>query len=74
MFLKRVILPTIPPVLGFIIGVYVPIRPEVLITYAMTQKYTNWVTIYGSWGVVIGQFADYIYTKLTKLIVDLKAK
>ena len=74
MFLKRVVLPTIPPILGFIMGVYVPIHPEVLIAYALTQSYASWITIYGSWGAAVGQFADYIYTKVTKLIFDFKVK
>ena len=67
-------MPIIPPLLGFIIGVFLPIHPEVLITYVLTQSYSSWITIYGSWGAVVGQFADYIYSKLTKVVIDFKSK
>lgn len=68
--LKRVVMPAVPPLLGFIGSIIVPLHPEVLSAY-VTEHVKNafqGAMIYGIWGAAVGQFADYAYTKVTKLL------
>jgi len=69
---KRGLMVTLPPILGFIVAALIPIHPETLISY-VTEHASNKldsVMIYGAWGAAVGQFADYLYTKVKGFIDD----
>lgn len=71
--LKRVVMPSIPPLLGFLGSALLPLHPEVLMAYVSTNIH-NWAEgalIYGAWGAAVGQFADYIYSKVSKFLGDM---
>lgn len=71
--LKRVVMPSIPPLLGFLGSALLPLHPEVLIAYVSANIH-NWAEealIYGAWGAAVGQFADYIYSKVSKFLGDM---
>lgn len=69
LIIKRVILPSLPPVIGFFIAVFVPLRPVVLNTIMelLEANSTQVLLVYGCYGAAIGQFSDYAYTKIKKL-------
>lgn len=59
----RLVLPAIPLVFGALLGMLVPLRPDVLTTYIAThQSYA--LAIGACYGVSVGQFADYLYQRL----------
>lgn len=74
-WLNRIVLPTIPIVIGALIGAFIPLRPEVLIEY-VEGHVDGWYTqafVYSIWGAACGQFADYTFSKaksLLKAIID----
>lgn len=62
-WLTRVLLPLVPLALGALYGAFVPFRPAALLNYAAEHD----VSIYAigtAYGVVVGQFSDYVYTKI----------
>lgn len=65
-YLSRVVLPTVPLVLGFLYGAFVPFRPAAITEYVSGHPGSSMVLVGGMFGVVVGQFADYIYGKITK--------
>ncbi len=71
-FYKRVVLVILPPILGFIGSAFVPIHPEILISYVAEHANSKFdsMMIYGAWGAAVGQFADYLYSKIKKFIND----
>ena len=71
-WMKRVIMPAVPPVLGFLGAAAIPIRPEALIEYVATQhiEATMASLVYGAWGAAIGQVADHIRTKVMAAVKD----
>lgn len=72
--IKRVVMPAVPPLLGFICGALIPLHPEVLNAYVHESINGNWIQnalIFGGWGAAVGQFADYVYSKISKLIGDM---
>ena len=74
-WLTRVVLPAIPPVIGCLLGAFVPLRPEPLIEFVGEHLAGFDQTLaYAAYGTVVGQFSDYIYSKAKAFMVDLKAK
>ena len=71
---KRFILVSIPPILGFIGSALIPMHPEVLIAYVAEHANNTFdkIMIYGGWGAAVGQFADYLYSKIKSFISDYK--
>lgn len=69
-FLNRLILPAIPVLWGVLLAVAIPFRPEAVTEFVTAQVPQKWATyvIFGMWGATVGQFADYIYTRLKELI------
>ena len=65
-WLSRVALPVVPLVLGFLYGAFVPFRPDTIEEYVATHEASSMVWVGGMFGIVIGQFSDYIYTKISK--------
>lgn len=69
-WLNRIVLPTIPIVIGALIGGFIPLRPEVLIEY-VEGHVDGWYTqafVYSIWGAACGQFADYTFSKAKSLL------
>lgn len=69
-WLNRVVLPSIPIVIGALIGAFIPLRPEVLIEYVQAHV-DGWFTqsfVYSIWGAACGQFADYTFSKAKSLM------
>lgn len=73
-WLTRIVLPAIPPVLGFAIAMFLPLRPESLVDFASRAELSDWQAraVYGAWGAAVGQFADYLYSKLKSFIQDTR--
>lgn len=71
--LKRAIMPSIPPILGFLGSALLPLHPEVLNAYvdANVHVWVEKALIFGAWGAAVGQFADYIYSKISKFLKDM---
>jgi len=65
-YLSRIVLPMTPLVLGFLYGAFVPFRADVINEYVSSHDGSSMVLVGGMFGVVVGQFSDYIYGKMTK--------
>lgn len=68
--INKLVLPAIPVWLGVFFSVAIPIRPESVITFAHTYG-GSWFgehAIYAFWGGFCGQFADYLYSKVSDAI------
>lgn len=65
--LKRYLMPAVPPFIGFLYAVSIPLRPDVLVEYVTTHALIGVLAslCYGAWGISIGQLADYAYSKVT---------
>lgn len=70
MWLNRIVFPGVPIVIGVLLGAFVPLRPTFLIEF-VNEYITGFsaTVVYGAYGAIIGQFSDYIYSKLKKAIV-----
>lgn len=71
-WVKAVVLPLVPLVLGAVLAVVLPLRSTYLYEYidllqAKHVRVRTWV-VYGSWGATIGVLADYIYQRFVKLL------
>lgn len=74
-WLNRIVLPAIPPVAGILLGALIPFRPEPLIEFVTEHTTGFWQTVaYASYGAVVGQYSDYIYTKVSAYVKDRKVK
>lgn len=58
-WITAVLLPGLPAFVGALVGAIVPYRPETLVAY----RPQHW-TLYASWGLVLGLFADLTYQKI----------
>jgi hypothetical protein len=69
-WLSQVILPALPPLLGFIIAGTVPMRPDLVVSYVTSQPdIGEWArVIYGFWGVVCGMGSSWAYDKVRDII------
>jgi hypothetical protein len=65
--IDKAILPLFPLILGSVLAVIVPMRPEALTTYVTDHAHGSKMA-YAMWGAVIGQFADYLYQRAKRLI------
>lgn len=67
---KRYVMPAVPPVIGFLYGASIPLRPDVLDAYVAARVYAGWTAAlcYGAWGLAMGPVADYLYSKITDAI------
>ncbi len=66
----RLVLPSVPPLLGACAAMLIPAYPESIVAYVSDNSLsaTSALLIYGAWGAACGQFADYLYSKLTDLM------
>ena len=74
-WLNRIVLPTIPPVAGILLGAFVPFRPSFLIEF-VTEYVTGFsaTVAYATYGALVGQFSGDVYSKVKKFVEDFKAK
>jgi hypothetical protein len=63
--ITRGLLPLLPILIGALLATLVPLRPDILTSYAEGKGGHDW-TIYALWGAAIGQFADYIYQQIKR--------
>ena len=71
-WLNRIVFPSIPVVFGIILAALIPLRPSVLVE-AVEANDSGWwgnAASFGLWGAAVGQFADYIYSKVKSAIKD----
>jgi hypothetical protein len=74
--LTRFVLPMMPIVVGVLVAVLIPVRPEVLIDYVSARVNNTWgeLSTYALWGGACGQFADYTFTKAKAAFVDVRER
>ena len=74
-WVTRVILPAVPPLLGCLLGAFMPLRPSSLIEFA-NEYLTGFdhILVYSAYGAVVGQFSDHIYSKAKAFFEDFRAK
>jgi len=72
-WLSQIALPSVPLVLGFLYGAFVPFRPDTIEQYVATHESASMVIVGGVFGIVIGQFSDYIYNRINKGIKGFSA-
>ena len=65
--LDGVVLPLFPLVLGASFGAFVPFHPDSLVAY-VSKSHESSVAVYALWGTAVGQFADYLYQRVRKVI------
>jgi hypothetical protein len=75
LWLNRVIFPMVPIFFGALLGAFLPLHPEVLVTYvdAHVEGAVMATLVYATWGAACGQFADYIFSK-AKAVMSAFAK
>jgi len=71
-WMSQLLLPTVPLVLGFLYGAFVPFRPSALEEYVAAHEGASTLIVGGVFGIVVGQFSDYIYTRISKGIRGFK--
>lgn len=55
---SKLVVPSIPLVLGFFAGIFVPLRPEAVVEYVSSSTAGAWSWVaYGAWGFVVGGVA-----------------
>jgi hypothetical protein len=64
-WITQIILPMLPIVFGVIGGIFIPLRPDVVVQYVSEHHVSAW-SVFGAWGAVIGVFADYLYQRVKK--------
>jgi hypothetical protein len=75
-WISQVLLPALNPTLGFLGAMLIPARPEILITYVAAHCPELWqeLLVFGSWGAMVGQFGDYIFSKAKDAFQGFKNK
>jgi len=61
-WMRKLVLPAIPLSVGAVLGMLVPLKPDVLMEYVATHHVSPYL-IGATYGIAIGQFADYLYTR-----------
>ena len=64
--ITRGLLPLLPIIMGAVLAMLVPLRPDILTAYAEGKGGGRDWSIYALWGAAIGQFADYIYQQIKR--------
>ncbi len=66
LIINRLILPAAPIFGGFLFALLIPLHPENLSHYVESHEIVGWQArlIFGAWGAVCGQFADYAVSKV----------
>lgn len=70
-WVTRVLLPALPPLLGALAAL-LPVHPVTLVDYVLQREFAWWEgqLVFSAWGAGCGQFADYLYTKIKRLLQD----
>ena len=78
LWVTRVIMPALPPLLGFLIAMFIPVHPDSLVQFVddPLRELSAWQgrAVYGVWGATCGQFSDYFYSKVKSLIEQATKK
>jgi hypothetical protein len=70
--IDRALLPLFPLVMGAMMAAFIPIRPEALTQYVTEHGHgSRWA--YAMWGAAVGQFADYLYQRVKRLLPQDRA-
>lgn len=75
-WVQRLLLPSIPLMLGVLVSVSVPLHPDALMTYMASHEFVGlrkWA-ILAIYGLVVGQFSDYVWSRYTGLKSVAKKK
>lgn len=68
---KRILLPALSPVVGALAAIVVPMRPDIIVAYVRDHHLgAGGYLVYAMWGGMVGQFSDYAYSKISKLLRD----
>lgn len=65
--LTRIVLPGLPPVIGAVLALALPV-PESVGAYVADLPLALALLTRAAWGAAAGQFADYLYSKLKALV------
>lgn len=66
--LTRIVLPAVPPVIGALLGLVLPL-PESLAAW-VAEEPLPWLALAarGAWGAACGQFSSYLYDRVRDLV------
>ena len=75
-WVTRVILPALPPLIGAILAAFISVHPQSILDYVSHNELGAWEArgIFALWGAACGQFSDYMYSKAKGLVEDVKGK
>lgn len=73
-WVNRVVLPGTPLLIGVLLTMLVPLHPEALISYLKDHSYVGMreLTILAVYGLVLGQFSDYVWHRFSGVMNDYK--
>lgn len=73
LFVNRVVLPGIPILIGALVACLVPLHPDALTQYLTDHAYVGFkkYAILAAYGVVLGQFSDYVWHRYSGLKNDV---
>jgi hypothetical protein len=63
-WLSRVLMPSVPVVIGGLFGAFVPLYPEILVEYVNQHIEASPLVVHAAWGAVCGSQTDYLYSKV----------
>lgn len=70
LWVKHVALPVLPLLIGSLVAISIPMRPDLIEKYAQVSG--SPLAIYAAFGACVGQFADYIHQRIES-VLKLKA-
>jgi hypothetical protein len=75
-WLNRVVFPAIGPVIGALLGAFVPMRPPLLISFVEEFLSAGTLTtlLYAGYGAVVGQFSKSLYMDAKKFFSEIRLK
>lgn len=71
---KRLVLPMTPIFVGALYAMVVPFLPGPILEWYAANEVPTWQMLLGAaaWGAACGQFANYLYDRVKKLMVDVR--
>lgn len=73
-WVTKLVLPMTPVIVGLVYAIVVPLRPEILLSYAETHLSGVWLYLgYAGWGAACGQFSTMLHGKAMDLLETSKA-
>jgi hypothetical protein len=70
LLINRFVLPMTPIVVGAVMAMVVPVRPDPVLAYVATHGITGVgkFMVYAAWGAACGQFASHLFDKIKGLL------